>query len=195
MKPLLIALYFFSFSLFLLSPTAHACSSGGCGGCNLQNIRKDPTWMSFYQKVKAAGAKPISCYRSRQCQRNLVRTCGGGRAARGISNHEKAIAMDFSTKRGHHHIARNIASQTLTGNVRQLMHGGGGFHMSNGASEGSRLAVRGSRVVDAYRAQRQAAGKGSGGSLSGYFEIPGKGGKYIKRRNGEIVRMTWEPVR
>jgi len=99
--------------------------------------------------------------------------------------------MDFSTKRNHHIIARNLAPGILTGNVRQLMHGGGGFHMSNGASEGSRLAVRGSRAVDSYRSQRKAKGAGN---RNGYIEIQGKNGTYLIRR-GKPIRMTWEPIR
>lgn len=146
--PLLALLAFFATS------EAFGCSSGGCGGCLLTNIQsksKDPTgtWMKFYTQLKSSGVRPISCYRSYQCSVNIARTCGRGRAAKpGRSNHQVAVAMDFRT--GDAGKAKSIAGKILRGNVRQLMHGGGGFHMSNGANEGKAFRAS-SPVVRAYR--------------------------------------------
>ena len=198
MNSLLLALSVTLFSMLFLGVDALACSSS-CSGCNPHNIniykKKHPSWKLFYEKVIAEGVKPISCFRSRACQEQLLKCYNRrrdyGRVAKRASNHETRIAMDFSTRNGHHIRAREIAKTTLTGNVRQLMHGGGGFHMSNGASEGSRLAVRGSRAVDSYRAKRKAKGVGN---RNGYIVIPGKSGTYLKRGN-EFIRMTWEPIR
>jgi hypothetical protein len=162
----------------------------GCGGCRLDAIKKDPNWFAFYENVKSHGISPLSCYRTRGCQQNLVLSCGGGRAATGISNHESRIAMDFSTHDGQHETAKRLAKKILTGSVRGLKHDGGGYHMSNGVQEGKPLQT--SSDVDEYRAKRRA---GSSGSNSGYVERPGKNGTWLRRRSGEWVRMTWDPIR
>lgn len=173
-----------------------ACSSGGCGGCRLDHIRKDASWMAFYRAVVARGAKPISCYRSYQCQKNLARTCGRGRAAApGRSNHERGIAMDFRTSNGNHRIAKSLAPKIIKGSVRGLTHGGGGFHMSNSRGEGSLISYRAtSGDVKAYRENHVASSAPSGskcGTGSRLTYRKGFKGKWLQRRSCQWVRMTF----
>lgn len=166
---------------------AEACSSS-CGGCRLDMIKSkkaDPTgtWMKFYNALRAQGVSPISCYRSQSCQNQLRRTCGA-RAAK-VSNHTNRIAMDFRTSNGDHSRARAIASKVLSGSVRELSHGGGGYHMSNGSGEGKAYRPSSSKVA-AYRAEKQK----SGTTQKGLVRRPGRKGQWLQRRSGEWVRMT-----
>lgn len=180
--PLLVAALFFGWA-----PGADACSSS-CGGCRLDMIKSkkaDPTgtWLKFYQALKAQGVSPISCFRSQSCQNQLSRSCGA-RAAK-VSNHTMRVAMDFRTSNGDHSRARAIAAKTLSGTVRELTHGGGGYHMSNGASEGKSFRASSSKVA-AYRAEKQK----SGSTQKGLVRRPGRKGQWLQRRSGEWVRMT-----
>lgn len=182
-------LFLFLFLVLLLGrlEPANACSSS-CGGCRLDMIKSkkaDPTgtWMKFYQALRAKGVSPISCYRSQSCQNQLSRTCGA-RAAK-VSNHTNRVAMDFRTSNGDHNRARAIASKTLSGQVRELTHGGGGYHMSNGAGEGKAFRASSSKVA-AYRAEKQK----SGSTQKGLVRRPGRKGQWLQRRSGEWVRMT-----
>jgi hypothetical protein len=180
--PLLLVALFFG-----LAEPASACSSS-CGGCvttMIKSRKADPsgTWLKFYNALRAKGVTPISCYRSQKCQDQLRRTCGA-RAAK-VSNHTNRVAMDFRTSNGDHQRARAIASKILKGSVRELTHGGGGYHMSNGAGEGRAYRASSTKVA-AYRAEKQK----SGGTQKGLVRRPGHKGQWLRRRSGEWVRMT-----
>lgn len=153
---------FFSIFLFFLvsinAPEALACRSA-CSGCNLTNINKDRSWKNFYNTLVSRGVRPISCYRSYQCQVQLARTCGGrGRVAKpGTSNHQKGIAMDFRTSNGSHKRAIEISRELSISPIGHLSHSGGGYHMSNSPNEGGGdpYSPRSARVAR-YRAVHAA---------------------------------------
>lgn len=192
----------FAFSILLVifdSSLSFACSSNGCAGCRLDHIRQNQSWMNFYNTLTAKGVEPISCYRTYQCQVNLAKTCGGGRAAKpGTSNHEVGIAMDFSTRNGNHRVAKSLAPKIIKGPVRGLPHGGGGYHMSNSTREGSAISYTPSaesqRAINDYTANRSinsAPISSKCGTGSRLIYRNGFQGKWLQRRSCKWVRMTW----